>query len=690
MKAGNTMYKSLRMIISLILVISVTAGTGVHTAYAENKSVETEFVEFGSYPQTLVSDPQLVSELNSQNISWTSYGYYSGTGTYDDGKMKPSEYMRYTDVEYEGNKYRAVTFDTFRPIFTGWETSEYATTYQDNNGYICGQTYWFSYEPLRWRVVDPEKGYIICESIVDSQPFSNCINYNGKAYYMDSQHYDYSNYYVNSSIREWLNTDFINTAFNENEKEKIAVNYMDDFWKDIEDKVFLPSANEMKNVSIWKDDKSRITSGTDYAKCQGLFETDGRSFWRLRSPSDWSHAACDVSSDGTLYSYDYYYNIYPYHTSFTGTGIRPAVKLSSLSDATLKKTKGSVTAPGSDREPVKMSFSEKLKALVKGITGITKYYLSSDFTASENVISVLDSLSTGINIPCMESGWAREYDLERSTYQTIKDKGFDYIRLPANLWCMLDGDGTLNESAAAGLDKALEYALGSGLTVILDLHGWEDLNSNPSVENIETIVSIWQQISERYKELPDRLCFEIYNEPNNSSGKMSNARWNYIQNRVAAAIREIDSDRIIVLSTMNYNSAYTLSALRYKHKDPCIIIDVHNYEPMEYTHQGAEWIEVFNNTKTPYTEEASERFAEAIKKAADFKKKTGTRILIGEFGVYLRVADEQGVNEFLTRAVEVMKNNDLPRAYWELYAGFGAYDCDTKEWKPFVTDALLN
>lgn len=40
-------------------------------------------------------------------------------------------------------------------------------------------------------------------------------------------------------------------------------------------------------------------------------------------------------------------------------------------------------------------------------------------------------------------------------------------------------------------------------------------------------------------------------------------------------------------------------------------------------------------------------------------------------------------------AVNCLKENHLPYAYWEYCAGFGAYDLNTKQWKPYVTDALL-
>lgn len=297
-------------------------------------------------------------------------------------------------------------------------------------------------------------------------------------------------------------------------------------------------------------------------------------------------------------------------------------------------------------------------------------------------------MGRGINVSGMDAGWPREMFLEKETFENISSKGFDFIRLPANLCCMLDGNGLLNESAAYNLDKTLKYALDSGLSVILELHGWQTLNSDPTADNIETLVSVWKQIAERYRDYPDGLMLEILNEPDNRSGKMTKTRWNYIQNKVTAAIREIDEDRIIVLASRNLNVSSTLKDLFIKHRDPYLIIDVHNYSPMEFTHQVAEWIGGYEKA-VPYTADVAKAFAEAVEIAAEYEQKHGTKVVVGEIGVYLKQVDEKEVNAFLTDAVNCLKENNLPYAYWEYCAGFGAYDLEAGQWKAYVTDALL-
>lgn len=52
-------------------------------------------IEFGSYPQSEVTDADEVAKLeaDSENYLWVSYKYYSGTGDRTDGKMESGDFM---------------------------------------------------------------------------------------------------------------------------------------------------------------------------------------------------------------------------------------------------------------------------------------------------------------------------------------------------------------------------------------------------------------------------------------------------------------------------------------------------------------------------------------------------------------------------------------------------------------------
>lgn len=178
-----------------------------------NGGTQGGIIQFGAYPQTKVTDSATITALNSRASGWQSYGYYSGTGELDDGQMQPSDYMQYCDVKYGGSKYRGVKFSFYRPYCTGYGFS-LDNSYQDDNGYTTGITYWFKYEPLQWKVLDSLNGLVMCKSMIDCQPFNSYSFSSGTDFldrctvWGDVNKTYYANSYANCSLREWLNMDF--------------------------------------------------------------------------------------------------------------------------------------------------------------------------------------------------------------------------------------------------------------------------------------------------------------------------------------------------------------------------------------------------------------------------------------------------------------------------------------------------
>ncbi len=336
----KTITKILSIMLSLAVIITGLPVLGIVANAKETYNYSVgDIIEFGSYPQSEVTDSDLISALNSSSKTWISYDYYTGTGYYDDGKMQPSDYMKYADITYDGNKYRAVTFTQYRPYDTGHLSFD-SLSYQNDNGYYTDTVYWFKYEPLEWRVLDPDEGFIMCESIIDSQAYNNTIYYDSvyKEWYKNSLCENYANDYATSSIRAWLNNDFYNTAFTDEEKSEIKESMLDNS-SDVDaaydsdatyDKVFLLSFDEMNkgeygfSSDASECDIARQAQGTDYAKCQGLYSKGGNA-WFLRSPSSQSSCMCLVSETG---EYFYYYGI----TDSTYLGVRPALKFNPKSE----------------------------------------------------------------------------------------------------------------------------------------------------------------------------------------------------------------------------------------------------------------------------------------------------------------------------------------------------------------------
>lgn len=295
-----------------------------------------DLIEFGSYPQSEVKDLKTIKELDNVWKNWQSYGYYSGTGNANDGKMTSSNYMQYADMVYNGTKYRAVQFMRYRPYNTCLGSSD-LYSYQYDNGYYTGNTYYFKYEPLLWRILDPSEGYVMCNNIIDAQTYQNFCYHNGYELYNSVSCTNYATDWETSSLRIWLNNDFYNTAFTMSEKAQIGLSYLENEStqsnkynsKDTIDRIFVISYYDARNSiygfisSEGYSDTIKQKKGTDYARCQGLEDDSvyykGNSTWWLRSPgSDDCPTAVDESGCAA--------EVYFCGVDSTYTGVVPAFK----------------------------------------------------------------------------------------------------------------------------------------------------------------------------------------------------------------------------------------------------------------------------------------------------------------------------------------------------------------------------
>ena len=304
-KCGSPLRKKSRapiIIISLLLIIVLSAGGVFAGSYFLGKKniketdTETtpETMTFGSYPQTLV-DEALTAELikNAPDPTvWISYDYITMENNGSSVLYVRSDFMRYTDLEYKGEKYRGVYFTDYRT------NSRMEDHLYFDGGYVTETQYWFKYEPITWQIIN-QKGSevtLLALDLLDSQPFQEeYFPYNSE-HYTDTDYKSYANTYSASTIRSWLNNFFLETAFS-TEEQALLVGSNSYYG----DRVWLLSDNEklLSRYGIGTD-ASRVKNLSDYALCQGGCRSsqNGHGFWWLNSAYDElsSKAMCIYSS----------------------------------------------------------------------------------------------------------------------------------------------------------------------------------------------------------------------------------------------------------------------------------------------------------------------------------------------------------------------------------------------------------
>ena len=333
--------KSTKKLLSVLLSVLMLALTlsCVSVCFTAGAAYNAgDIIELGSYPQTRVKDSSLISALDGVNKGWIYYKYYTGTGNNSDGKMSLKEsFMKYADIKFNGVWYRAVTFTAYRPMYTGYKldtTGENSYVY--TNGYRKNTVYYFKYEPLKWRVLNPATGLVVCDKVIDSVSFQDYLLYSNGEYYGNAGKSFFANNYKESSIRNWLNGTFYYGAF-ETAAEKNAIkkttldnrsaysNYTSAYdAPSTSDYIFLLSYDDAINTSYFKDTADHWCKPTDYALCQGVAAGSygtSPAYWWLRSAGGSSKNGCSVGTSGEVWTNNNEIN-------FTCIGARPAMTMS--------------------------------------------------------------------------------------------------------------------------------------------------------------------------------------------------------------------------------------------------------------------------------------------------------------------------------------------------------------------------
>jgi endoglucanase len=280
--------------------------------------------------------------------------------------------------------------------------------------------------------------------------------------------------------------------------------------------------------------------------------------------------------------------------------------------------------------------------------------------------------------------------LKSEYFETIKKAGFDSVRLPVawSLHAAAQPPYSIDPAFLAKVDWAIDQALSHGLAVVLDVHHEVDMERRPD-ESLPRLTAIWAQLGEHYRDYPDKLSFELLNEP---SGALSDDKWQEAMPILLHAVRQSNPTRMVIIGPGYWNSLDHLGNLQLPPDDRHIIATFHYYLPLRFTHQGAGWMPGSDKWKgTTWSGAPQERAAldRDFDKAAAWAARNARPLYLGEFGAF-QAADMESRARWTRAIVDAAERRGFSFAYWEFCSSFGAYDPVAAQWRAPLLHALVD
>ncbi len=313
----------------------------------------------------------------------------------------------------------------------------------------------------------------------------------------------------------------------------------------------------------------------------------------------------------------------------------------------------------------------------------------------ERAFEMNKKLGRGINYgnmfePSSEGEWGTVWKPEYA--EMIAGLGFNHVRIPVR-WepsarSMENPPYTIHNSFFNRIKQVVDSALNNGLYVMLNMHHHETVYKDPDGQT-ERFLAQWKQIAEYFKDYPDKLLFEVLNEPHDN---LTPEKWNKLIPQALQVIRKSNPQRMVVIGTANWGGLGGLNDLQIP-DDPNLILTIHYYNPFHFTHQGASWSgeksKEWLGTEWNNTPAEHESVQEDFEPLVALSKEKNIPVHIGEFGAYEK-ADMDSRARWTNYLSRYFEEQGWSWAYWEFSAGFGIYNPESETYNPKLVDALLH
>ena len=257
-------------------------------------------------------------------------------------------------------------------------------------------------------------------------------------------------------------------------------------------------------------------------------------------------------------------------------------------------------------------------------------------------------------------------------FEKIAAWGLDHVRIPFDYNIFENADGSYKQDGFDRLENAIQLARKYGLKVVADLHktagfsfddyGEDEHGFFEDEKYQQRFCRLWEELAKHFGKYSDDVAFELLNEVTDQSFITV---WNKVVRECIEGIRKYAPDTVIIVGSYWNNSAEAVKDLDTPYDDK-VVYNMHCYDPLKFTHQGAYWTDQIDPDERVAFEESGvseEYFERVFSSAVEKAKAEGTELYCGEYGVIDVVSPEDTLKWYKTINA-VFEKYGIARAAW--------------------------
>lgn len=339
-----------------------------------------------------------------------------------------------------------------------------------------------------------------------------------------------------------------------------------------------------------------------------------------------------------------------------------------------------------------------------------------------NLGNTLDSYGTWIsgNSPASyETAWGNP-QVTRDLIKSVKDQGFNAIRIPVTWAQHIDENGNVDPSWMARVKEIVDYAYEQDMFVILNVHHdtgehgsdkvcWVIADEGTYNSTQNKFKGLWTNIANEFKDYDYHLMFEGYNEMldmNNTWNAPStgNGAYNAVNSYAQAFVDTVratggnNAQRNLIVNT--YVASYDPQVLsNFKvPNDPAtghLALQVHVYAPWGFTGTSASvnWTPVHSD----FGDSDRGEIDGVMNALANLSSQTGLPVIIGECGAEYKGNDE-AIASYFSYLISSSASKGIKCFIWDngdygtgnKEGGYAIVNRSNLTWKTGIVTAIVS